>query len=179
MNKFVCKIFYVVIAIFIINPCFANPTVLEQAYAQDLPAPPSAQNVQLQPLNDIEQVDAPSSSSVPSTIQQSIEEETLYTKPSTGEIEKNSSQEPYDKSNLAQQIMPETKNELLRAAIMFLKVMMAVIACSAVIYFLLLLVKKFYSPQITEQAPDSKEDLKSPQGESDALRNFLNQTKNH
>jgi hypothetical protein len=58
--------------------------------------------------------------------------------------------------------------------------MLAVGVASVVIYFLLLVVKKFYGEELQSRAQkwDEDVDLKTPKNETVALRGFLNQTKN-
>lgn len=175
MKSIFKKILYVfVTAIFMASPCIAAPEDSDQSQVpiQGIQNIQEVKNIQLQPLSESEHMDVQT---------QNADDESLQTKPSNGDIEKNSSQEPFDKSNLAKEIMPETKSELFRVAMMFLKVMLAVILCSIVIYLILLFVKKTYIPQNTEQkqTPEPKEDLKSPLCENEALKTFLSQTKNH
>ena len=125
----------------------------------------------------------------PVEIDESIEQ-SVQIKPSSGEIEKNSFQEPYDRSDLKNEVVPKTHSEVLRVVMMFVKVMGAVLLCGGVIFLLLWLVKKYYygneiknygesALQANNGASESNGDLKSPQDENEALKNFLNQTKNH
>ncbi len=138
---------------------------------------------ELPPLEAIEQNNV-----TPEEINQPVEQ-SVEIKPSSGEIERNSFQEPYDRSDLKNEVVPTSGGELFRVAIMFLKVMAAVLLCGGAIYLLLWLVKKYYykgetsarqdfSQQITGSSIENGGDLKSPQDENEALKNFLNQTKN-
>lgn len=118
-----------------------------------------------------------------------IFEQSVEIKPSSGEIEKNSFQEPYDKSDLKNEVVPATQGEIFRILVMFLKVMAAVLVCALVIYLILLVTRKYYykaetqeqedkTPQAAPAAPEINGDLKSPNDENEALKNFLSQTKN-
>lgn len=157
------KILFILIAIFITQPIFANPEAVVPIQS------PYSGNEAI--LNEIPQEVIPEASA-PQTVQ---------TTPSNGDIEKNSIQEPYDKSDLKREVVPETRGELFMVALMFLKVMFAVVICSIILYFLLLLVKKGYSEPVVHKTKEENlpEDLRSPQNENDALRTFFNQTKNH
>lgn len=157
------KILFIFIAIFITQPIFANPEAVVPIQS------PYSGNEAI--LNEPPQEATPEAPA-PQTVQ---------TTPSNGDIEKNSIQEPYDKSDLKREVVPETRGELFMVALMFLKVMFAVVICSIILYFLLLLVKKGYSEPVVYKTKEENlpEDLKSPQNENDALRTFFNQTKNH
>ena len=116
-------------------------------------------------------------------------EQSVEIKPSSGEIEKNSFQEPYDKSDLKDEVVPKSQSELFRVVAMFVKVMAAVLLSAGLIYLILLVYRKYCyrgetdeydgpMPQSTGSMPEISGDLKSPQDENEALKNFLNQTKN-
>lgn len=172
------KFLYLLIAIFLI----AQPM---SVLAQDLsPLPvPEAQNAQNMELQPISPNDAAKNQA------EVVQEESVSTKPASADIEKNSIQEPYDsagKSDLQLEVVPETKSELTKAALKFLHVMFAVLISSVILYFLLLFVKKFYYTQLEKSGKsgkrgteDQEDDLSSPETESEALKMFLNQTKNY
>ncbi len=165
------KIVYVLIALIIAHPAFALP---EGAQHELTP-------VVIEQTGDLV-IDT--SEELPQSIQ---------TKPSTGEIEKNGFQEPYDKSDLKKEVVPTTQNELFRVAILFLKAMAGVLLCSTIIYLLLMHIKKTrysdnfeqspyteqpYQPQQQQkQAHEISGALKTPQDENEALKTFLEQTK--
>lgn len=71
--------------------------------------------------------------------------------------------------------------ELYRTVKMFLKVMFGVLISSIVIFFLLLFVRRFYSPiqKMSELCTDEerKELLTTPKNMCGALKNFLDKTK--
>ena len=138
---------------------------------------------------------APEPEETPAAIEQTVGEidepyeQSVQIKPSSGEIEKNSFQEPYDKSDLKNEVVPKSESEIFRILVKFLQVMAAVLLSASVIYLLLLFYKKHYykdemdryhdsAPKTENGTPEAGGDLKSPQDENEALKNFLNQTKN-
>lgn len=178
MDK-VKKILYIFMAAAVITmPIFTPLATLTTAPVFALPEPP--------PLEALEQNTDTNS---PPLETNEPYEQSVEIKPSSGEIEKNSFQEPYDKSDLKNEVVPATQGEIFRILVMFLKVMAAVLACAVVIYLMLLVVRKYYykaetkeyedkTPQTPPAAPEINGDLKSPNDENEALKNFLSQTKN-
>ena len=84
-------------------------------------------------------------------------------------------------NNIEVQVVPKMNKEMFRVALMFFKVMIAVLISSFIIWGLLLFVRKFFGDKIDEQVPKwgDEPDLRTPKNDSIALKNFLNQTKNH
>ncbi len=105
----------------------------------------------------------------------------LTTTPRTNIIGENTVKSPYVQNNLDVQVVPKMNREFFNVALMFLKVMFAVLLSSIIIWGLLLFVKKFFGDKLEEQVPhwDNEPDLRTPKNDSIALKNFLNQTKNH
>ena len=64
---------------------------------------------------------------------------------------------------------------------MFLKVMLAVAISTVVIFVVLLFVRRFYSPVVTmgdlNKEDDKKISLDTPQNKNEALKTFLDKTK--
>ena len=79
--------------------------------------------------------------------------------------------------------MPDTKSELTKMVKMFLKVMLAVAISSVVIFVVLLFVRRFYSPVVTmgdlNKEDDKKISLDTPQNKNEALKTFLDKTKDN
>jgi len=104
----------------------------------------------------------------------------IKTEPMSAKIDEASEIKPYDEKNLPKEVPPEPKSEFQKLVGMFLKVMFAVVLCAFVIFFLLLFVRRFYGDKIISAAQDGLQDnLKSSQTDSEALKTFLNKTKNH
>lgn len=103
----------------------------------------------------------------------------IRTVPLTSKMDVASEVKPYDDKNIPKGNLPEPKSELQKLVFMFLKVLGAVVVCSLVLYVLLLFVRRFYSQGPAGFLSDEglKDNLKSSQNESEALRSFLNKTK--
>ena len=88
---------------------------------------------------------------------------------------------PNDKTALTKKVVPDTKSELTKMVKMFLKVMLAVAISSVVIFVVLLFVRRFYSPVVTmgdlNKDNDNKISLDTPQNKNEALKTFLDKTK--
>lgn len=88
---------------------------------------------------------------------------------------------PNDNKILTKKVVPDTKSELTKMIKMFLKVMMAVALSSVVIFVLLLFVRRFYAKGVTleDLSPNDERriSLETPQNQSEALKTFLNKTK--
>ena len=116
------------------------------------------------------------------TKRQLIEEmnASVTTRPRTHNIDETVAKSPYQKTNSNVNAVPKLHNELFDVIFMFVKVMFAVVVASVLIYFLLIIVKKFFGDKFEENVPswDDEPDLRTPKNDTSALRNFLNQTKN-
>ena len=89
---------------------------------------------------------------------------------------------PNDNAALTKKVVPDTRSELTKMVKMFLKVMLAVAISTVVIFVVLLFVRRFYSPIVTldDLSADDKErknSLETPQNKNEALKTFLNKTK--
>lgn len=88
---------------------------------------------------------------------------------------------PNDNTALTKKVVPDTKSELTKMVKMFLKVMLAVAISSVVIFVVLLFVRRFYSPVVTmgdlNKDNDNKISLDTPQNKNEALKTFLDKTK--
>lgn len=88
---------------------------------------------------------------------------------------------PNDNTALTKKVVPDTKSELTKMVKMFLKVMLAVAISSVVIFVVLLFVRRFYSPVVTmgdlNKEDDKKISLDTPQNKNEALKTFLDKTK--
>ena len=88
--------------------------------------------------------------------------------------------EPLNTEAVKKNVMPDAKQEGKKVIGLFLKVMSAVMICAVLVYFILLLIKKYYGSAF--MAPEYEEEfeiynLTSPQSKADALKSFLNRTK--
>lgn len=111
------------------------------------------------------------------TTQEEFEEPDITTKPVTAQMDRSSVKSPYE-NDIKTNVADHSKNELTRIIFMFLKVMAAVVISSVVIYFLLLLVRNFYGIKTPQMSIKLEDNLKSTQNENEALKTFLNKTKN-
>ena len=88
---------------------------------------------------------------------------------------------PNDNTALTKKVVPDTKSELTKMVKMFLKVMLAVAISSVVIFVVLLFVRRFYAPMVTLEDLNADEDKKitldTPQNKNEALKTFLDKTK--
>lgn len=89
---------------------------------------------------------------------------------------------PNDNEALTKKVVPDTRSELTKMVKMFLKVMLAVAISAVVIFVVLLFVRRFYSPIVTldDLSADDKErrnSLETPQNKNEALKTFLDKTK--
>lgn len=88
---------------------------------------------------------------------------------------------PNDNVALTKKVVPDTKSELTKMIKMFLKVMLAVAISTVIIFVVLLFVRRFYSPIVTledlNQDSEAKNTLDTPQNKNDALKTFLDKTK--
>ncbi len=87
--------------------------------------------------------------------------------------------DPINTEKVKKSVVPDAKKEGKRVIMLFLKTMMAVAFCSAIIYVVLLFVKKFYGSAFVSNDYDEFEtlDLSTPANKIDALKSFLNRTK--
>lgn len=113
---------------------------------------------------------------------QLIEEmnESVTTRPRVHSIGETVAKSPYQRTNTDFNAVPKLHSEFFDVIFRFIKVMIAVAVASVVIYFLLLLVRKFYGEKLQEKYfnEDENLDLRTPKNDTTALRGFLNQTKN-
>lgn len=113
---------------------------------------------------------------------QLIEEmnESVTTRPRVHSIDESVAKSPYQRTNTDFNAVPKLHGEFFDVIFRFIKVMIAVAVASVVIYFLLLLVRKFYGEKLQEKYfnEDENLDLRTPKNDTTALRGFLNQTKN-
>ena len=88
-----------------------------------------------------------------------------------------------DNDVLTKNVVPDTFVELKKMVKMFLKVMLGVLVSTIIIFFLLLFVKRFYAPQVTlnslNQDDTNNDGLDTPTNKNDALKTFLDKTKNN
>ena len=88
---------------------------------------------------------------------------------------------PNDNAALTKKVVPDTRSELTKMVKMFLKVMLAVAISSVVIFVVLLFVRRFYAPMVTLEDLNADEDRKitldTPQNKNEALKTFLDKTK--
>ena len=88
---------------------------------------------------------------------------------------------PNDNKALTKKVVPDTRSELTKMVKMFLKVMLAVAISSVVIFLVLLFVRRFYAPMVTLEDLNVDEDKKitldTPQNKNEALKTFLDKTK--
>ena len=88
---------------------------------------------------------------------------------------------PNDNKALTKKVVPDTRSELTKMVKMFLKVMLAVAISSVVIFVVLLFVRRFYAPMVTLEDLNADEDKKitldTPQNKNEALKTFLDKTK--
>ena len=88
---------------------------------------------------------------------------------------------PNDNVALTKKVVPDTRSELTKMVKMFLKVMLAVAISSVVIFVVLLFVRHFYAPMVTLEDLNADDDKKitldTPQNKNEALKTFLDKTK--
>lgn len=88
---------------------------------------------------------------------------------------------PNDNKALTKKVVPDTRSELTKMVKMFLKVMLAVAISSVVIFLVLLFVRRFYAPMVTLEDLNVDEEKKitldTPQNKNEALKTFLDKTK--
>ncbi len=88
---------------------------------------------------------------------------------------------PNDNTALTKKVVPDTRSELTKMVKMFLKVMLAVAISSVVIFVVLLFVRRFYAPMVTLEDLNADDDKKitldTPQNKNEALKTFLDKTK--
>lgn len=88
---------------------------------------------------------------------------------------------PNDNIALTKKVVPDTKSELTKMIKMFLKVMLAVAISTVIIFVVLLFVRRFYSPVVTledlKTDDEKKNTLDTPQNKNEALKTFLDKTK--
>lgn len=80
---------------------------------------------------------------------------------------------------LKKDVIPNTGSELEKLVFMFAKVMFSVLLCSVILYFLLLLVKKFFHTENIIKSDESYDirNLTSPENSDEAMKSFLDNTK--
>lgn len=86
---------------------------------------------------------------------------------------------PINTQKVKKNVVPDTKKEGKRVLDYFLRVMGAVLACAAILYLILVFVKKFYGSAFALDVQDEYEELNlsSPETKEEALKSFLNRTK--
>ena len=88
--------------------------------------------------------------------------------------------EPMNTEKVKKTVVPDAKQEGKKVIGLFLKVMSGVMICSIFLYFVLLLVKKYYGSAFMAQEYEEEFEiynLTSPSNKVDALKSFLNRTK--
>ena len=86
---------------------------------------------------------------------------------------------PINTQKVKKNVVPDTKKEGKRVLDYFLRVMGAVLACAAILYLILVFVKKFYGSAFALDVQYEYEELNlsSPETKEEALKSFLNRTK--
>ena len=111
----------------------------------------------------------------PAEIQGEESTDITKTTPRTAEMIEKSAAWPYQ-NDLKDDVSPQPKQELFRVLISFMKVMLGVVICSIIIFFLALFAKKFYSIPNASSAQNTPDNLHTPNNSDEALKNFLNKT---
>lgn len=86
--------------------------------------------------------------------------------------------DPNANEELTKDVVPNMGAELLKLVSMFARVMLAVLAASVIIYFLLLFVRKYFHPPLPDVSEEDFDirDLNSPKNTDEALKSFLDRT---
>ncbi|MBR1976871.1 hypothetical protein IKA15_01170 [bacterium] len=163
-------------AAFATNVAYAEPRAIQNNKNAQLEVI-SSQTEGIEKLNETAEIQAQATDN-PIGEMDSV---SFTTTPRTNIIGENTVKSPYVQNNLDVQVVPKMNKEFFNVALMFCKVMIAVMISSFIIWGLLLIVKKFFGENIEEQVPKwgDEPDLRTPKNDSIALKNFLNQTKNH
>ena len=161
---------------FFANAAYAEPQVIQNNKSVQFEVI-STQTEGIEKLNETAEIQAQATDNPIGE----MNDVSITTTPRTNIIGENTVKSPYVQNNLDVQVVPKMNKEVLNVALMFCKVMIAVIISSFVIWGLLLLVKRFFGENLEEQVPNwgDEPDLRTPKNDSIALKNFLNQTKNH
>lgn len=161
---------------FCTNVAFAEPEVMQNNKSAQFEVI-STQTEGIEKLNETAEIQAQATDNPIGE----MNEMSLTTTPKTNIFNENAVKSPYVQTDLNVQVIPKMNKEVLTVALMFFKVMIAVLVSSFMIWGLLILVKKFFGEKLEEQVPrwGDEPDLRTPKNDSIALKNFLNQTKNH
>ena len=88
---------------------------------------------------------------------------------------------PLDTGTIKESVVPDPSKEGKKVVGLFLKTMIAVIFCSAILFVVLFFLKKNYAELFIKPKEESEEldnlDLSTPNSRNDALKSFLNRTK--
>lgn len=86
--------------------------------------------------------------------------------------------DPNSNEELTKEVVPNTSDEFIKLISMFARVMLAVLAASVIIYYLLLFVKKYFHPPLPNVGEEDFDvrDLNSPKNTDEALKSFLDRT---
>lgn len=86
--------------------------------------------------------------------------------------------DPNSNEELTKEVIPNTSDEFIKLISMFARVMLAVLAASVIIYYLLLFVRKYFHPPIPSIGEEDFDvrDLNSPKNTDEALKSFLDRT---
>ena len=87
--------------------------------------------------------------------------------------------EPINTSKVKQSVVPDSSKESKKVIGLFFKTMMAVLISTAILFILLLFIKKFYYNNFQNYESEELDslDLSTPNNKNDALKSFLNRTK--
>ena len=163
-------------AFFVTNIALAEPEAMQNNKSAQYEVI-STQTKEIEKLNETAELQAQATDNPIGE----MDDMSLTTTPRTNIIGENTVKSPYMQNNIEVQVVPKMNKEMFRVALMFFKVMIAVLISSFIIWGLLLFVRKFFGDKIDEQVPKwgDEPDLRTPKNDSIALKNFLNQTKNH
>ena len=86
---------------------------------------------------------------------------------------------PINTESVKKSVVPDPHKEGKKVVGLFIKTMLAVIICSALLYLILLFSKRFYAKSLINSESEELEtfDLSTPNNKNDALKSFLNRTK--
>ncbi len=87
--------------------------------------------------------------------------------------------DPLNTKKVKKEVAVDTKSEGKKVFVYFFKVMSGVIICAILLYLILVFVKKFYGSAFNTIEEDEYEELSlsTPQNKEEALKMFLNRTK--
>ena len=165
-NNVLNLIFGLILSVFFItNAACAEPQAIQNNKSAQYEVI-STQTKEIEKLNETAELQAQATDNPIGE----MDDMSLTTTPRTNIIGENTVKSPYMQNNIEVQVVPKMNKEMFRVALMFF-----------IIWGLLLFVRKFFGDKIDEQVPKwgDEPDLRTPKNDSIALKNFLNQTKNH